>query len=175
MDIKVLLAKKKNAIVKQWLDRTLQAYPIQTSRFLMEEKDPFRNPVGQVFQDAFPRLFDELLAGMNTGRVAPILGDVVRIRAVQDVTAGQSIAFIFMLKKIIRKAVKESGDEQFASEELCAIESQIDDMALLAFDLFMHSREKTYEIKLSEAKRRLYLLERSRETASVGGGEDQDK
>jgi hypothetical protein len=33
-------------------------------------------------------------------------------------------------------------------------------MALLAFDLYMKCREKIYEIKAEEAKRRVYLLER---------------
>jgi hypothetical protein len=33
-------------------------------------------------------------------------------------------------------------------------------MALLAFDLFMKCREQIYEIKTSEAKRRLFMLER---------------
>ncbi len=33
-------------------------------------------------------------------------------------------------------------------------------MALLGFDLFMRCRERIYEIKANEAKRRLYVLER---------------
>jgi hypothetical protein len=33
-------------------------------------------------------------------------------------------------------------------------------MALLAFDLFMKCRERIYEIKANEARRRMFLLER---------------
>ena len=33
-------------------------------------------------------------------------------------------------------------------------------MALLAFDLFMKCRERIYEIRANEAKRRIFVLER---------------
>jgi hypothetical protein len=43
---------------------------------------------------------------------------------------------------------------------LAAVDGRIDEMALLAFDLFMKCRERMYEIKTNEAKRRIYVLER---------------
>jgi hypothetical protein len=39
-------------------------------------------------------------------------------------------------------------------EELSALETRIDRLALLAFDCYMKCREKIYEIRLGELRRR---------------------
>lgn len=156
------LAAKKSAILREWLARTLQTYPAHTSRFLLQEKDPFRNPVGTTLKEGFPVLFDELLGGMNAAKLTSVLDGIVRIRAVQDFTAGQAVAFIFLLKRVIGEELVGQTHGEPDGEELAAIEGRIDQMALLAFDVFMKCRERIYEIKANEARRRLYLLERMR-------------
>src|SRR3990172_3811632 len=97
------LAARKDAIVRAWLARTLETYPERTSRLLAQEKDPFRNPVGHALKEALPALFDELLGAVDAGRLATLLDGIVRIQAVQDFTAGQAVAFVFALKKVIRE------------------------------------------------------------------------
>ena len=158
------LAARKDAIVRAWLARTLETYPERTARFLAKEQDPFGNPVGQALKEALPALFDELLGAMDAGRLAPLLDGIVRIRAVQDFTAGQAVAFVFLLKQVIREemrrpphlALSPSGGE----EEL---DGRIDEVALLAFDLFMRCREQMFTIKADEARRRTSLLQRMQE------------
>ena len=154
------LAAKKDAIVKEWLARTLQTYPEHTSRFLAQEKDPFRNPIGHTVREALPALFDELLGNMDAARLTPVLDGLVRIRAVQDFSAGQAVAFLFVLKRVLRDAV--GGQLQWVpdGEGLAVLEARIDEMALLAFDLFMRCRERLYEIRVNEARRRMVLPER---------------
>lgn len=152
--VREALEQKRSAILKQWMTRTLQSYADQTSRFLQEEKDPFRNPVGHVLKEGLPVLFDELLGGMDSAALTPALDGIVRIRAVQDFTASQAVAFVFLLKKIVHA--------ELAGEDLAALEERIDELALLAFDLFMECREKIYEIKANEAKRRVFVMERAR-------------
>jgi hypothetical protein len=154
------VAAKKGAIVREWLKRTLQTYPEHTSRFLLQEKDPFRNPVGHTLKEAFPALFDQLVGGMDTATITPVLDGIVRIRAVQDFTASQAVAFLFLLKKVVRKALEGESQRRPDGGGLAAVEGRIDEMALLAFDLFMKCRERIYEIKANEAKRRTYLLQR---------------
>lgn len=154
------LAAKRNAIIREWLARTLQTYPEHTSRFLAHEKDPFRNPVGHTLREAFPVLFDALLGGTDAARVMPVLDGIVRIRAVQDFTAGQAVAFIFLLKRVIREELKGEIHVEPDAEGLATIEGRIDQMSLLAFDLFMKCRERMYEIRTNEARRRMFLLER---------------
>lgn len=160
--LEALLAKK-SAIVKEWLARTLQTYPEHTSRFLSQEKDPFRNPVGYTLREALPALFDRLVEGSDAATLSRLLDPILRIRAVQDFSAGQAVAFIFLLKRVIREALEDETHRDPNGEGLVAVEARIDEMALLGFDLFMRCREQIYEIKASEAKRRLFVLKRMHE------------
>jgi hypothetical protein len=149
--LREVLTQKRNAIVKKWLARTLLTYPENTAGFLLHDKDPFRNPVGHTLAEGLRTLFEALLDGVDTARVMPVLEGIVRIRAVQDFSAGEAVAFIFLLKKVIRDELEHE------MEGLSTLDEEIDHMALLAFDLFMKSREKIYEIKADEARRRFYV------------------
>lgn len=128
--------EEREAVLAEWLKRTLSAYPAATSRFLAREKDPFRNPVGQAFRDALPLLLDAVLDGKPGPRVDAALDDVMRIRAVQEFTASQAVAFLFLLKPIVRDP---------------AANERIDVLALRAFDLYMQCREKIWEIQARQA------------------------
>jgi hypothetical protein len=174
------LTARKSAILGEWLARTIQAYPEHSARFLLHDKDPFRNPVGSTLKAAFPVLLDALLDGTDLAAVGPALDGVVRIRAVQDFTASQAVAFLFLLKPLLREALSRpphpplsprAGGEDApprgypvpgggvaAVEVLAAVEGRIDQMALHAFDLFMRCREQVYEIKANEARRRIGML-----------------
>lgn len=172
------LAAKKSAIIRAWLARAFQTYPGNTSRFLGQENDPFRNPVGHTLREAFPVLLDAVLGGADTVGVTSALDGIVRIRAVQNFTAGQAVAFIFLLKRVIREELKGWMKGEPGEEDLAAIEGRIDEMALLAFDLFMKCRERIYEIKANEARRRIEILlkrqrveGRSGDTENGGNGE----
>ena len=142
----------QQAITEQWLGRVLRTYPGQTAQFLGEEKDPFRNPAGHAFQQALSILVEELLLGMEPGRVTAALDSIVQIRAVQDFAPGEALRFLFQLKDILR--------DQSPGPALDLLYSRIDEMALLAFNLYMKYREKTYEARTNESRRRVYVLER---------------
>jgi len=47
--------------------------------------------------------------------------------------------------------------------DLSILEARIDEMALLAFDVFMRCREQLYEIKVNEARRSVSVLDRVQE------------
>jgi hypothetical protein len=145
--------QSKEVIAEQWWGRVLRTYPCQTAQFLGKERDPFRNPVGNTLQQALGILLDELLLDMDAGRVAAALDSIVQIRAVQDFPPGQALQFIFQLKDILRDQAPGPG--------LDLLYSRIDEMALVAFDLYMKYREKTYEVRANEARRRVYVLERA--------------
>ena len=159
MDLKRLLQERKTTIVKRWFDAVTEAYPDDTSRFLKKRKDQFTNPVGYTISDGLEHLFDALLQGMLEDKVSAFLDSIIRIRAVQDFTPSEAVAFIFRLKKVIRQ---ELGDDilkqQGMSEALATCDSAIDDLALYAFDIYMKCREKIYELKANEAKRMTFRL-----------------
>lgn len=155
----------KEAIAGQWLGRVLCTYPGQAAAFLAEEQDPFRNPVGHTFRQALGILLDELLLGMDAERVRAALDSIVQIRAVQDSTPAQALEFLFQLKPILRS--------QTPAPDLDLLYSRIDEMVLVAFDLYMQYRERICAVKANEARRRVFVLERRLQSAGPAGWEER--
>lgn len=151
--------------MERWFQLILETYPADTSRFLKQEKDRFINPVGYTISQEIEALYDELLQEMNPDKLAACLDNIIRIRAVQDFPPSQTIAFIFLLKKAIREELASEIAENRVLEELLKFESKIDQLVLLALDIYMKCREKVFEIRVNEAKaereRVLKLLDRT--------------
>lgn len=146
--------ERRSAIAEEWLILTLQTYPSQSMQFLLREQDSFRNPVGRTLKEGIPRLVDELLGDMDSERIRQTLEEIVRIRAVQNFSARQAVGFVFLLKRILRG---EFPPDSVLSQEL---EGRLDELILVAFDLYMRCREQISEIQVGEAKRRVAQLER---------------
>ncbi len=151
-----LLQKKKTAIIKQWFDIVIDTYPPDTSRFIKGQKDPFANPVGNTTFEGLQALFDGLFDDMNHEAVTSSLDPIIRIRAIQDFTASKAVSFIFSLKKIIRKIANKEFPENRAADELFLMDSKIDELGLIGFDIYMGCREKLYEIKSNEFRNRTF-------------------
>jgi hypothetical protein len=147
------LATKREAVIREWFERTIDAYPDQPAGFLLDEKDPFRNPVGHTLREGLAVLFDGLLSRRDESRTSAALDSIVRLRAVQNYTPSQAVSFLFLLKKIVRDLPVEA--------DLAALDNRIDETALLAFDLYVKCREKICEIKAEEGRRRVFLLEQA--------------
>lgn len=159
-----LLSQKKDAILERWLWLVMETYPEDTSRLLEREKDRFMNPVRFTVSREIDALFEELLHEMNHDRISASLDQVIRIRSVQDFSPSQAIQFVFLLKRAIEEVLGKGIRERQFLEEWLQLQSKVDEMALLAFDLYMECREKICEIKVREAKagreRAFRLLER---------------
>ena len=164
MVLEHFLAKKKAAILDRWLQLILESYPADASGFLKQEKDRFANPVGYTISQEIEAIYEELLQGMNSDKLAACLDNMIRIRSVQDFSPSQTIAFTFLLKKVIREELAGDIAERQAFEELLRFESRIDRVVLLALDIYMKCREKVHQIRVNEVKndkeRALRLLER---------------
>ena len=139
-----LLSAKKSAVLERWYDAILDTYPSDTSGFLKKQKNPFLNPVGSTIFQGIESLYYELLHGFEREKVSQSLDNIIRIRAVQDFSPSQGIIFVLLLKKAIREEIKEELAEQHLYNELLELELKIDDMSLLAFDIYMKCREKIY-------------------------------
>jgi hypothetical protein len=84
---------------------------------------------------------------------------MIRIRAVQDFTPSQAVAFIFEVKKVVRKELaSEILHDPHMREELAAWDSAVDDLVLFAFDIYMQCREKIYDLKANEARNLTFRL-----------------
>ncbi len=152
-------AELRRRFVQAWLAGTLRTYPDQTGRFLREERDPFRNPVGSTFRAAFETLAEELLGGFDRTRVAAAVDSVVRVRAVQDFTAAEAVAFVALARDAVRAAA--AGDR--AACDL--VEARLGELAHLAEASLGACREQIREIGARAARRRDFVPERVRARA----------
>ncbi|MCL5266588.1 MAG: RsbRD N-terminal domain-containing protein [Bacteroidetes bacterium] len=152
--LRELLVKKKSAIVDKWVQRILGSYPSESLKFLISQKDRFANPVGYTISSSAGAIFDELIGDSDSRVTETLLKDVVRIRAVQEFSPSQAIRFVFDLKEVIRNEIEKEAGEICSSDELAELESRIDNLALIAFDSYMDSREKLFRIRLDEVKAR---------------------
>jgi hypothetical protein len=152
MTVKNLLADKRARIIKKWRDVTLAAYSSDAKRFLSKERNRFANPVGQTITESVEILYDELLEGGDSESMCSALDRIIRIRAVQDLKPSQAIGFIIQLKGIIGEELQAAAPEIGLSKEIQVIENSIDNMALMAFDIYTQCRQKIYEIRVSEVQ-----------------------
>ena len=168
MKLEKLLSEKGPTVLDKWLQLILETYPADTQRFLKKQKDQFANPVRDTISKEIEDIYKELLQGVDRERVSPCLDRIIRIRAVQDFSPSQAISIVFLLKKAIREELEKEIRKNRLSDELFIIESRIDDLALLAFDIYMKRREKLYEIRANQAKNQVSkLLERAGLTCKI--------
>ncbi len=158
VSLESLLLQKKSTILERWFNAILDTYPPDTAKFLKAQKNQFANPVGSMISEGIEGLFEGILNRMDPEKVSPFLDKVIRIRAVQDLTPTQAIAFVFVLKRLIREELESDIQKHQLSDELLFIESRIDDLALLSFDIYMKCREQVYELRTTEWKNRLFRL-----------------
>lgn len=162
MSLEKLLKEKKSAILERWFDSILETYPSDTKHFLRTKKDRFENPVAHRISSGVEGILEQILNNEKVEEASPFLDKVIRIRAVQDYSPSQAVAFIFDLKRLVREVMAEDSREGQLSEELWRLEQKIDEMGLLALDIYMKCREEIYELRVNEVKRSVSrLIERA--------------
>ncbi len=153
------------AIAERWLVRILSTHPDEGARFFTGTGDPFRNPVGHAYRESAGILVDELLGSMDVARVTAALERIIEIRAVQDIPPGLALTFVFELKEIL-------GDAQALPAQDVRLR-RIDQMALIAFEAYVRCRERIGEARVREARRGVYVLERTRASRDPSLGEER--
>ena len=143
MNLTDLLTQKKSIITDKWLQLVFQSYPPETAIFLRKERDHFDNPVGYRLSEGIKGLFDALVRDLESERVQFFLDEIIRIRAIQEFRPSQALAFIFLLKNVIREeCARELRTDKGLAAEVAEFESRLDGVALLGFDDYTQRREK---------------------------------
>jgi hypothetical protein len=164
MKLKDLLQKNKTAIAERWLDRTLETYASRTAVFFRQKKDPFANPVGQALRSGTKAIVDELLEAEppleaeSAHRLCAHLEDIIKIRSVQELNPSQALSFVLSLKQAIREVLGEELEDSRVVAEWMTFETQVDQLVLFAFDIYVKSREQLYELRVNEIKRTGFRL-----------------
>jgi len=155
MKLANLLTQKKHEIVNQWIKLLYDSYPAQTAIFLKKEKDQFDNPVGYRIARGLNEIFEALVQEMEAEQLMAALDEVIRIRALQDCPPSQALAFIFLLKNVVREKLAEEFEKQNLIPELMELDARIDGLGLLGFDVYSRRREKVCQLRVDEMKNRV--------------------
>jgi len=168
------LAQKKSALVKRWFYIAMEPYPADTAGLLKNQKKQFTNPVGYTISHGLENILNKLIdeKGADFEGMVPFLESIVRIRAVQDLRPSQALSFVFHLRNAIREELASEAKE--FSAEMATLESRIDAIALISFDIFVKCREKVYELKSNEVKNRTFRLLQMANLVSGGQKEQPD-
>jgi hypothetical protein len=154
MGLAKLLEQHEGAIVKEWFEVAIKSYAPDTSQFLKNQKDAFANPVGNTLMQGLRALYAQLPNAVDPKTLKLILDPIIRVRAVQAFDPSQALSFIFHLKHILRVHLKSKLVKAQAPDAIQQLDVKLDQIGLLAFDIYMECREKVYQIKANETKDR---------------------
>jgi hypothetical protein len=152
-----LLKEKRAALLSRWRDRIYESYPREAVRFFRDERDPFKNPVGHSIRQATEVLFDAVVLDQPATGVTDALEGMIRIRAVQELSPSQAVAFVFQLKQVLRETLAELAAAT-DPDALGALFDRIDSLAAMAFDGYVRCIQQIHTIRLNELKRRSAVL-----------------
>ncbi len=132
----------------------IKTYAPDTSQFLKTQKDAFANPVGNTTLQGLKELYAQLPQATDRVALKKILDPIIRIRAVQAFDPSQALGFIFNLKQIFRTHLNAKSVKSQAPDAIQQLDYKLDQIGLIAFDVYMECREKIYQIKANETKDR---------------------
>lgn len=176
MELEQFLLSEKRVLVTKWFDLVAGTYPPETARLLKKESNQFANPVGQTIFHGLSDLFEQFLGGAPRDGILSSLDRIIRIRAIQDFTPSQAVSFVFQLKEVVADRLQdESLEERFSAADLFEFSRKVDELALLAFDIYMQCREKLYEVRVTEVKNRTFrLLQRANLLAELSDDKEPE-
>lgn len=147
------MAARSEELAQKWADLILGTYPAETQAVWRKNRDQFTNPVGHSILTATSKLIPLLLSWNDAEAVARALDTLVKIRAVQDFSPSQALSFVFVLKKLLRQEFLAELSAKGELEELMRFETRVDNLAVIAFDLYVASRDQIARMRVEEIKR----------------------
>lgn len=149
------LQLKKDAVAKRWLQDIYGTYAPETAKFLKRVKDPFSNPVGHTLITSTAAICDQICGDeMDADTVCTHLVEIIKVRAVQDMSPAQALSFVFLFKAAAR--VEIGNDVPAATLEI--LDHRVDQTALFAFDIYTKCREQMYQLRNQEMQRHVSVI-----------------
>lgn len=169
MSLKEFIQKNRDTIADKWFKAIVTTYASDTSRFLINEKDQFANPVGNSIKESITALLGIMANGIgDENAIKAAVDPIIRIRAVQDHTASKAVSVVLFIKPIIRDLIAKSKKNELTESEVGTLDNLMENILLAAFDVFMACREQIYSFKASHVRDRTKkLLEKAGLLAEV--------
>ena len=157
MDPVAFLNEKQPKLVEKWIAAVISSYPPESTKFFIDTKDPFANPVGSTIKRSISLLFAEVIKEtMDPIKVNEAMDPIIRLRAVQEMSPSKAVSFIFVIKHLIRKELdrlpQAKNQDKKIEALLAALEANVDALLLTAMDIYVGCRDKVYSLRINQAK-----------------------
>ncbi|MDT8447718.1 MAG: RsbRD N-terminal domain-containing protein [bacterium] len=149
MDLEQILIEQQESLLDQWLEAVFHLYPEGSWRYLKKNKSFFTNPLGHTLAEGLRGLYAQLLEGTDADKLAPLLDQIIRVLAVQELAPSQALSFLYMLKRIVRGRAKEAGLTP-GDDQLIGFDSLIDQLVRMSFDVYVKCREDLFKLQVQE-------------------------
>lgn len=150
MKLAEILTSRTDDIARRWFERVLDTYPPETAKLWKSRRDAFQNPVAHIMDGALKGLVVEVVRWQDADAIAAHITDIVRIRSVQDFPPSKALSFVYLFKGIVRELCEKHGIDD---EERRTYESRVDNMALIAMDVYAECKRLIYQMRVDEFKR----------------------
>jgi len=151
--------------------RALLGATAEASATFGRGRDPFANPVGHVLREGTRGIVSALVDDVDAETIRRHLNDMVRIRAIQEFTPSQALAFVFRLKDAVWTELGSVVKDPGLGDQLRELDRRIDRIGLGAFDSYVACREQVFDLRVNEVKRSVaWAVERlNRRDAEAAG------
>ena len=166
-----LIELRKDTIVERWVDAALSSYPSESAALFRQQQDPFANPLGHGVREGIRGVIETILNGMDPEELRARLDEIVRLRAVQQLTPAAALSFVFSLRSIVREVIPEAVVESRYRKGLSELDDKIDAIALAAFDVYAARREEVSQLRINEVKRQVAWVLQKMNRQDEGDGD----
>jgi hypothetical protein len=165
---KMLLEKRKAAVLQRWIGLVFDTYPPDTAMVLKAGGDRFTNPVNYAVTHNLEMVLDGLVLGKEAETLFPYLEEIIKIRAVQDLTPDNAVSFMSLLKRAIISETGRGGKTGQPGQELEDIERRIDLLADACSNIYLDCKGRIERIKSDEQGRMAMNMSRMLERSGRG-------
>lgn len=158
MKLKDFLKQHQKGIINRWFDAFLESYPHETYRYFSRTDKQFSNPVGFTVFEELQILYKEIIGDFDKDKVSGSLDKIVKIRAVQDFSPADAVAFLFDLKNIVIEEATGEGALLNDIADFREFDTIVDKCACMSFDIYMKALEKLYDIRANEIRNRSFRI-----------------
>ncbi len=158
MGLKNILSPRKTAILQNWFDRIVSAYPGEYQTFLKSQADPFANPVGCTLREGMGRIYDALLGGSDLRALRPMLEEIMKIRIVQEPSSDDVLSILPALRELLEEEARPL--QKTHGEELRKVYAGVDLLNEWSLEASRECRERISRIKAGEKNRSDAVFER---------------
>lgn len=156
--LKQHLTENRTTILEGWFERVLHSYPAESGKFLGGTKDAFANPVAASLRSCLAGILDFLIEGGELEELRRRVEQFIKARAVQEFTPAGAMAFVFLIKNVVREQLDDQLGDPATVRALLDFESDVDGVALICFAHYSEAREKLHQIALTSNYRQTHVL-----------------